>query len=158
MTSEVTVRSAILIAIWLFAMSVLWALASEDSAPCAVSKPGANTADRPGNYGTPALSTTLYPEGKVEFIPSGPGFVLPDGSLKMKFPWWKKTEAKLTITGRRLDAAAPPLRAEVGESADPHMVPTYIIFPTTGCWEVTGKAQNSMLTFVTRVVKVGRGP
>ncbi len=46
----------------------------------------------------------------------------------MKFLWWRKGKNKLTITGRRLDAPAPPLRAEVGQSGDIHMVPTYIIF------------------------------
>ena len=33
-----------------------------------------------------------------------------------------------------------------------------IIFPTEGCWEVTGKAGNASLTFVTLVVKVAAPP
>jgi hypothetical protein len=110
----------------------------------------------PDRYGTRALSTILY--GTLEFRPGGAGFVLPDGSLKMKWPWWKEKEGNLTITGRRLDGSAPPLRADVAGSDGYEMVPTYIIFPTTGCWEVTGKVGNATLTFVTRVVKIGRGP
>jgi hypothetical protein len=108
-------------------------------------------------YGNGVLWTVLYPEGVV-FRPGGPGFVLPDGALQMKFPWWRKAQDKLTITGRRLDANAPPLRADIGESSNIHMVPTYIIFPTVGCWEVTGKVGDTSLVFVTRVVKIGRGP
>src|SRR5215475_12787680 len=103
--------------------------------PCEVTKPNASR-----RYGTDALSTVLYPDGTVEFRPGGPGFVLPDGSLQMKFPWWKATRDKLTISGRRLDTAASPLRADIGSSDDFHMVPTYLIFPTEGCWEVTGKS------------------
>jgi len=112
----------------------------------------------PDRYGSRALSTILYPEGTVTFCVGGPGFLLADGSLEMKFPWWKETRDKLSIMGRRLDATAPPLRSDVGESTDFHRVPTYIIFPTTGCWEVTGKAGKAKLVFVTRVVKIGAGP
>ena len=32
--------------------------------------------------------------------------------------------------------------------------PTALIFPTEGCWEVTGKVGETSLTFVTRVVKI----
>lgn len=129
---------------------------------CFVTKPNGDVPPGhqrdPNGYGNGALWTTLFANGIVEFRPGGSGFVLPDGSLMMKFPWWRRAEGKLMITGRRLDASAPALRAEVGQSDDVHMVPTYIIFPTTGCWEVTGKVDNSRLVFVTRVVKVGNGP
>jgi len=54
------------------------------------------------------------------------------GSLMMKFPWWRKADAPLEITGRRLDATAPPLRVEIGRSGDVHMVPTYINFSDYG--------------------------
>ena len=35
---------------------------------------------------------------------------------------------------------------------------SYVIFPTPGCWEVTGRVADASVTFVTRVVKVGDGP
>jgi hypothetical protein len=136
--------------------------AAHPSTGCPVTKPnGKAPLGQPHGsrtYGNDALSTTLFPNGVVEFRPGGPGFVLPDGSLKMKFPWWRKAEATLEVTGRRLDAAAPPLRAEIGGSTDVHMVPTYIIFPTTGCWSVTGKVGKASLVFVTKAIKVGNGP
>jgi hypothetical protein len=88
-----------------------------------------------GNYGNGKLWTTVWSDGKVAFRPGGPGFVLPDGSVAMKFPWWRGVEGKLTIQGRRLDAAAAPLRAEVPEGyGDTGFQASEIIFPTTGCW------------------------
>jgi hypothetical protein len=44
----------------------------------------------------------------------------------------------------------------------PGFVPTdgslYLIFPTPGCWEITGRVGETSLTFVTVVVKIGEGP
>jgi len=48
------------------------------------------------------------------------GYVNPDGSMWLKAPWWaagpkknpsKGPHGKLVVTGRRVDAPAPPLRA-----------------------------------------------
>jgi hypothetical protein len=81
-----------------------------------------------------------------------------DGSLSMKFPWWRGVRGKLIIEGRRLDASAPPLRASIPEGyGDTGFQATALIFPTEGCWEVTGKVGETRLTFVTRVVKAGGG-
>jgi len=99
----------------------------------------------------------LWPEGgKVAFRPGGPGFVLPDGSLSMKFGWWRGTPGKLTIEGKRLDAPALPLRAWIPEGyGDIGFQATMLIFPTVGCWEVTGEVGNSKsLTFVTQVIRI----
>jgi len=137
--------------------TILLAVAADSSSECKVTKPnGQAPLGQPrgrDTYGNDAVSTDLFPNGVVQFSPRGPGFVLSDGSLKMKFSWWRKADAPLEITGRRLDATAPPLRAEIGGSGDVHMVPTYIIFPTTGCWEVTGKVSEVSLVFITKVVK-----
>jgi len=111
-----------------------------------------------GNYGNGKLRTTLYSDGTVVFGPGGPGSVLSDGSLSMKFPWWRGVRGKLTIEGRRLDASAPPLRAYIPEGyGDTGFQATALIFPTEGCWEVTGKVGDTSLKFVTRVLKVGGG-
>jgi hypothetical protein len=73
----------------------------------------------------------------------------------MKFPWVRGVRGKLTIQGKRLDAPAPPLRAHIPDGyGDTGFQATGIIFPTEGCWEVTGKVGDSSLTFVTRVVRV----
>jgi hypothetical protein len=109
-------------------------------------------------YGNGKLWTTLSPNGTVEFRPGGPGSVDPDGSLDMKFPWWRGVRGKLTIEGRRLDGAAPPLRAHIPEGyGDTGFQSTALVFPTAGCWEVTGRVGDASLTFVTRVIVVGGG-
>ena len=112
-----------------------------------------------GNHGNDALSTGLYPEGKVVFQPGGPGFVLEDGSLSMKFWWWRLVRGRLTIEGRRLDGPAPPLRARIpGGYSGIGFQATGLIFPTPGCWEVTGRVGERTLTFVTLAEKIGNGP
>jgi len=50
----------------------------------------------------------------------------------------------------------PPLRARIPDGyGDTGFQATALIFPTEGCWEVTGKVGEASRTFVTRVVKVG---
>ena len=106
------------------------------------------------SYGNDALRVSLWPEGTVVFHSGGPGFVLPDGSLSMKFGWWRHARGKLTIKGKRLDSPAPPIRADIPEGyGDRGFQATAIIFPTEGCWELTGKVGTATLTFVTRVIK-----
>ncbi len=108
----------------------------------------------PSFHGSAGLATMLWPDGTVVFAPHGPGFVLQDGALSMKFPWWRGERGAFTIEGRRIDGDAPPLRARIpkgyGESG---FQATALIFPTPGCWEVTGHLGDRSLTFVTRVVK-----
>lgn len=107
------------------------------------------------SHGSGALWTVLWTDSIVVFRAGGPGFVEPDGSLSMKWPWYRGVRGKLTIRGRRLDAPAPPLRAHVPDGyGDTGFQSTALIFPTTGCWEVTGKVGEASLTFVTRVVKL----
>src|SRR6266852_6378753 len=136
----------------------LWAEPKNAQAACPVTKPNGNTppGERscPNCIGNGALWTGLWPDGKVVFSSGGPGSISKDGSLGMKFWWWRGVRGKLTITGRRLDAPAPPLRARIPEGyGDIGFQATGLIFPTVGCWEVTGKAGDASLRFVTLVVK-----
>jgi hypothetical protein len=88
-----------------------------------------------------------------------PKDVQSDGALAMKFFWWRGVHGALTIEGKRLDAPAPPLRSRIPEGyGDIGFQSSAIIFPTEGCWQVTGKVGASSLTFVTRVVKVDKLP
>ena len=130
-----------------------------DTPPCAVTKPNGNpppglppTAPFHGGNG---LWTTLdWPDGVVVFRPGGPGFIHKSGELEMKFPWWRAVKGRLTIEGRRLDKPAPPLQADIPEGyGDTGFQATALLFPTPGCWEVTGRAGNASLTFVVMVVK-----
>lgn len=136
---------------------------------CPVTTPNGAVAAGQGpierGYGNDVLYTGLWTEGRVIFEPGGPGFVLPDGSLGMKWGWWPLVPGEVSIEGHRLDRAARPLRADIGEGFHPdgygsegRFFPTYVIFPTPGCWEVTGSIDGQSLTFVTEVVLVGEGP
>jgi hypothetical protein len=103
------------------------------------------------NHGNGDLWTTMWPHNVVIATPD---YIEADGSVGMKWPWWRGTRGKLTITGRRLDGDAPPLEAGIPDGYGPiGFVPSGILFPTEGCWEVTGTVGEARLTFVTLVVK-----
>ncbi len=144
---------------------------------CPVTLPNRATppGERPSvvDYGNGAVWTQLWPDGTVVFAPGGPGSLESDGSLGMKWPWWRGILGQLTIQGHRLDAPGAPLRAETagGRRLDAPVradVPdgygttgfqaTSLVFPSPGCWQVTGQVGNRTLMFVTRVVKIGAGP
>lgn len=109
--------------------------------------------DSPLWHGNGSLWTQLWPEGKVIAPPAN---IDPDGSVWTKFAWMRGPEVRgeLSIQGRRLDAPAPPLQASFTSYGDSGFQPSIIIFPTEGCWEVTGTANDASLTFVTLVIKV----
>jgi hypothetical protein len=113
-----------------------------------------------GSIGDSRLTVfTGWLNNEVVFRPGGSGFVTSDGALGMKFGWQRGVRGRLTIEGRRLDGDAPPLRSEVNNGyGDIGFQATYIIFPTPGCWEVTGRVADASVTFITRVVKIGEGP
>ena len=136
-----------------------------DATPCELTKANGRLPESPvpgrasSYFGNDSVAIGLGPNGlTVIFQPGGAGFVLPDGSLQWKF-LWAKVLLPMTIEGRRLDAAAPPLRSDVPhEFDDDNFQPSYLIFPTPGCWEVTSRVGQSALTFVIKVVKIGEGP
>ena len=99
----------------------------------------------------------LWPNGTIVFKPGGAGFVYPDGSVGMKIAWYRANGLHdgLVIKGKRLDAVAPPLRAEIPNGySDTGFQPSGVIFPTEGCWQVTGTVGTTSVMFVTRVVKL----
>jgi hypothetical protein len=107
-------------------------------------------------FGTDRLWTAL-PEtgawiGLGHYTPSDPTF-------RQKLPFWRQgldahiaSEAKLTVSGRRTDSLAPPLQTDgpgtPSWTADDEFFMTGINFPTTGCWEITGRYEDVTLTFV----------
>jgi hypothetical protein len=71
----------------------------------------------------------------------------------VKFPWTRGVPGQLRITGRRLDADTPALRLRIPSGyGRTGFQSTAVIFPTKGCWAVTGRVGNASLTFVTKVV------
>lgn len=127
---------------------------------CNVTLPGSIPQTTDGFYGTKELAFSgPWPDGAVVFKPGGPGFVLSDGSLSMKFGWFRGVPGMLAIHGRRLDASAPPLRSHIPSGyGDLGFQATALIFPTPGCWAVSGQIAGARLAFVTRVIKIGDGP
>ena len=126
---------------------------------------GGTTEPQRGSYGNALLSVGpfgLWADGTVIFKPGGAGVVLPDGALSMKFGWTRAIPGKLNVTGRRIDSEAAPLRSEIPCCYDPTgFQASALIFPTAGCWEVSAQIadrQDSKLTFVTKVIKIGDGP
>jgi hypothetical protein len=117
------------------------------------------------SYGNALLSVGpfgLWPEGTVVFKPGGAGFITRDGALGMKFGWTRGVRGRLNVSGRRLDGPAGRLVLEAPNGyGDIGFQASYLIFSTPGCWEVTaqvGEREDSTITFVTKVVKVGEGP
>ena len=112
---------------------------------------------RSGYLGNGRLWTVLWPRGVVVARPDDN--VARDGSIGMKFPWWRGVRGKLKVTGRRLDARAPALRADIPSGYGPiGFQSTMLIFPTRGCWKVTGRVGDARLTFVTLVRVKQRRP
>jgi len=112
-----------------------------------------------GQIENESLKVLLWPEGIVVFEPGGPGFIDENGSLGMKWPWIKKEVGDLVVSGHRLDDTAPPAESFMSDSyAYVGFMPSYLVFPTPGCWEITGTLNESKLVFVVLVEKVGEGP
>ena len=88
-------------------------------------------------------------------IVATPDFVNPDGSIGWKFPWVRMVPGSLTITGRRLDAPAPPLKSYVPSGyGDIGFQASGVTFPSEGCWQITGKVDHTSITFVNLVITV----
>ena len=128
--------------------------------PCPVTEPnpearpaGVEDFFGPGWYGNDAMATNIrmWGEGEVA-VPSTHG--LPDGSYGyMKWAWYQRDGSHLRIDGRRLDGAAAPLSASLNDDGYGQGVQvTGLVFPTGSCWEVTGRAGDASLTFVTVVL------
>lgn len=114
------------------------------------SLPPGETAEDPYSFGNGELWTTLWPEGKVVMQKDN---IEPDGAFAMKWLIYRGVTGELTIEGRRLDAEAEPLRAFISDGyGDNGLQILELIFPTTGCWEVTAYVGESSLTFVTEVI------
>jgi hypothetical protein len=112
-----------------------------------------------GIYGNEALQAVLPGGGKFVFRPGGAGFVDRDGALGIKFAWDRLMAGALSVGGRRLDGEAGPARAYMSNGyGDIGFQPIYLVFPTPGCWEITGRISEAKLTFILLVEKIGDGP
>ena len=134
----------------------------EETLPCPVTIANGDTPPHqlpsPGHHGNGDLWTLLWEHGKVL---SEPEYVDDKGWMHIKWLWWRlERGAKLSIEGHRLDASAPPLQADIiqPEAYRGNFQATVLVFPSEGCWEVTGSTDQGSLTFVTLVVKLSVKP
>jgi hypothetical protein len=75
----------------------------------------------------------------------------------MKFPWWRGDgiSGQLEISGRSLENDSPPLEAIIPDGyGDTGFQSTAIVFPSEGCWEITGRAGDAELTFIVRADRI----
>ena len=112
-------------------------------------------------FGTEKLWTILPADGTWKGLPH---YEDTDPAFRNKLFWWHagydwRTDdpPNLTVTGRRLDASAPPLTTDehanngwTDDSHHPFMV-AGIFIPTLGCWAITGDYKGDRLTFVVLV-------
>jgi len=119
---------------------------------CPVTPP--NDRPLPGLFGNGSLAAPTY----FPAITVAPRHIQPDGWIGEKFPWRAYgITGDLQISGRRIDGSAKPLRARInpGYPVDKNVDAFWavaILFPTPGCWRITGSVGLAALTFVTRVV------
>ncbi len=104
-------------------------------------------------YGTRDLWTLLRRDGTWAQLPHS------DAGYTQKVFWWRQGynwQAEplptLTVAGRRLDGAAPPLVASRATNAYNSEIGSAMLvgvdIPTAGCWEITGHYQTRSLSFV----------
>jgi hypothetical protein len=106
-------------------------------------------------FGTDKLWTQLRTDGTWKGPPHWS-----DGTFRQKLFFWREgynwraeSRVHLIVTGRRLDATAPPLvfdcaNAGWGEDKEHPFIVTGINIPTLGCWEFTGNYNGDKLTYV----------
>lgn len=92
----------------------------------------------------------------------GMHIVDPDSKFKHKIYrdkvfWWRRgydwrveNPPELKISGKRLDASAPPIHVDGPNAAFIHLpaMVAAIDIPTVGCWEITANYKGDKLTFV----------
>jgi hypothetical protein len=102
------------------------------------------------------LGTRLWPKGvlKVGRLPDGGSYasVRSDGWIDAKQGWWRSAHGRLRVVGQRLDRAAPKLRADVPSGyGNFGFEPVGLLFPSMGCWKVTGSIGDKRLVYVVRL-------
>ena len=127
--------------------------ACDPTLPNGDAPPGEEAA--PSFFGNGRLYTTgLWDDG---IIRADPRFVAADGSIDMKFAWWRApgvgAPGDLQIVGHESSTNAAIVATVLDGCGQPFQA-TGITFPAEGCYEITARSGDSKLTFVVRVVKV----
>lgn len=100
------------------------------------------------SYGNGKLWTNLPLNGKLQVVPDD------QGALSEKWIWYRTVHGHLSISGRRLDGSGDfhtgPLE-EIVVGRDTGLLVNSLVFPSEGCWQITGTAGDATLTFVLEV-------
>ncbi len=103
-------------------------------------------------YGTPQLFTRLNRESRT-------GVPARNGNVRIKWPWFSSDlssaeassgKALLSLSARRLDANAVAVVVAGPKIArsDVFFYSSTLEFPSDGCWEITGKRKEAVVSFV----------
>ncbi|HEY7196018.1 MAG TPA: hypothetical protein VH306_02400 [Gaiellaceae bacterium] len=107
--------------------------------------------DTGSSYGNGRLWTEFWPHNVVIATDDQ---VAKDGTIGMKWPWWRGARGRLHVSGKRLDGPAAPLRADIPDGYGPTgFQASGLYFAKEGCWRVTARVGDATLTFVTVVLK-----
>jgi len=127
------------------ALALLAGISASSSQPIAADSPFGCPVSVNGNEYLTIVG--LGGNGIIVAPPTGANLE-PDGALRWKIGWVRHVRGKLTINGRRIDSPAPPLRSEFSDYGESGFQATHVIFPTPGCWRVTGHVAGHGLTAV----------
>jgi hypothetical protein len=104
-------------------------------------------------YGTPELWTAVPVSHSWENLPHD------EHGYTQKVLWWNENyfwrnepQPDLMVTGKRLDAPAPPLVASNATNGFHGTLQSFMLvgveIPTPGCWEITAEYKGDELSFV----------
>jgi hypothetical protein len=129
------------------------------SLPNLTESPDAHYISTESGYGNPeqTMFIGLWPGGKVYFCPNCAGSFFADGSLSMKFWFYRTIPGEVVIEGRKHNEPGPvahlaTLRGPADGYGETGFHPAALLFPEQGCWEVTARIGEAQMTFVTLVV------
>lgn len=119
----------------------------------------AQTSDSGFWFGTEKLWTHLRKDGTWKGLPH---YEPTDAAFRQKMFWFRQgwlldAQPKLEVTGKRLDASAPPLDAVTSNGwtndREHAFMVTGMDIPRLGCWKITGRYENAELSFVVWVTQ-----
>ncbi len=104
-------------------------------------------------YGTDSLWTAIPWDAVWSSLPHNPaGFTQKVFWWRKGYSWKNEPQPQLVVTGRRLDAPAPPLKVSRATNAFAEDIQSAMLvgvdFPTLGCWQITGRYAGTELSFV----------
>ncbi len=107
-------------------------------------------------YGTPALWTNLPTDGIWHGLPqNGDGYVQKAVFWREGYSASEEPNPDLIVSGRRVDGSSERFSysdATHGWDETGNFMLQGITIPTEGCWEITAKYQDSLLTYVVEVI------